>query len=45
MLKLYKSGHKDEATMQNPMGGNEARNEFHNKWWSPVDHKPYDKPE
>ena len=40
-----KSGHKDEATMQNPMGGNEGMNELHNKWWSPVDHKPYDKPE
>jgi hypothetical protein len=40
-----KSGHKDEATMQNPMGGNEGKNELHNKWWSPVDHKPYDKPE
>ena len=40
-----KSGHKDEATMQNPMGGNEGKNELHNKWWSPVDHKPYDRPE
>ena len=40
-----KKDHKDDATMQNPMGGNESRNEFHNKWWSPVDHKPYDNPE
>lgn len=40
-----KNGHKDEATMQNPMGGNEGKNEFYNKWWNPVDHKPYDKPE
>ena len=40
-----KSGHKNEATIQNPMGGNDAKDAFYNKWWSPVDHKPYDNPE
>ena len=40
-----KKGHKNEATIQNPMGGNTAKDAFFNKWWNPADHKPYDKPE
>lgn len=32
-----KTDHKNEATLQNPMGGNTAKDAFWNKWWNPVE--------
>jgi hypothetical protein len=40
-----KPGHKDEATTDNPMGGNISKDALWKKWWNPVKHKPYDNPE
>jgi hypothetical protein len=40
-----RSGHKTEATKNNPMGGNTRRDNLWMKWCSPVDHRPYDNPE
>ena len=40
-----KVDHKNEATLQNPMGGNVAKDTLWKKWWNPATYKPHDKPE
>ena len=34
--KRQATGHKSEATKENPLGGNEKRNHLHMKWFNPA---------